>query len=160
MPPRRKKKGKSAAPPTLGNFRPRFYWQHVPGGGERAVRTEPRGRAADAQTKAAFYGAGDVLPTRSNMHNMQALLSELLDDLNLQEEEFAADILAKAWENAVGPFISGRAELVSVSHGVASIRTAYPTVRFELNRLKPQIIRALNAELGDKTVTSVQISHG
>lgn len=160
MPPRRKKKESDKKTPKLSDSRPRFYWDYVPGVGERAERSVSRAQGAVNQARADFYGVGDTLPSGSNMHSMQALLAELIDDLHLEEEEFAAEILARAWAKAVGPFISGRAELTSVSHGTACIRTAHPTVRFELNRLKPQIIRALNAELGDNTVTSVRISHG
>lgn len=104
---------------------------------------------------ADFFGAGPELESRSNMRSMDSLLAELMDALQL-EESLAPEILAAAWQKAAGAGLASLSELISVARSTASIRVGHPTVRYELTRLKPQIIRALNAELGAGSVRYVR----
>ncbi|MBR3945201.1 MAG: DUF721 domain-containing protein, partial [Akkermansia sp.] len=69
-------------------------------------------------------------------------------------------LLNAAWEKAVGSFLATQAQLISVDKKTAVVRTAHPAVRFELQRLRPQIIRALNVSLGEACVRTVRITHG
>ena len=47
--------------------------------------------------------------------------------------------------------------LLSVERGLARIRAAHPAARYELTRLKPRIIAALNRILGEGCVERVRI---
>lgn len=160
MPPRRKKK--DISPPVTGTPEgtgikrvPRFFMQRLSDGSERAVRFRSRKDGCRDQAMADFFGSGPELEARSNMRSMDSLLAELMDDLHL-EEALAPEILAAAWHKAAGPGLASLSELVSIARCSACIRVGHPTVRYELTRLKPQIIRALNAELGEGSVRYVR----
>lgn len=161
MPPRRKKKTESAvsvrdAQDTVPTRRvPRFYMQNFGDGGERAVRFRSRADGWRDQALADFFGAGPELDSRSNIRTMDSLLAELMDSMQL-EESLAPQILAAAWRKAAGAGLATLSELISVAKNTASIRVSHPTVRYELTRLKPQIIRALNTELGPGSVRYVR----
>ncbi len=94
------------------------------------------------------------------MRSMESLLAEVVEGLNIKEAELAPEVLAAAWHRAVGDSLATHTELMSVAGGRASIRTNHPLVRAELMRLKTQILRVLNAELGEGSVTQVRIVHG
>lgn len=87
---------------------------------------------------------------------MDAILGELLEELHLQEEDMLPEVLADLWRKAVGNALSSFSELVSVARQSASIRITHPAVRYELTRMKPQIIRALNKALGEGSVRTVR----
>ncbi len=167
MPTPRRKTGKAAKPgidpSTLNKGQrstPRFRMVRYPDGSERAVRCARRGEGARMQAMADWLGDGPALSSRANMRTMDSLLAEVVESLKLEEQTLAPEVLAAAWLRAVGPFLATQAELVSVAKGTARIRTGHPAVRFELERLKLQIIRVLNAELGEGSVRRVGVVHG
>ncbi len=140
--------------------KPRFRMVSYADGSERPVRCQRRSTGERNQALADWMGAAPGLSTAAHVRSMDSLLAEVLEGLKLEEESLAPELLAAAWHRAVGSFLSTQAELVSVAGGKAVIRTGHPTVHFELGRMKPQIIRVLNAELGEGSVKSVRITHG
>ena len=137
----------------------RFYMQKMPDGvGERAVRTCSTRTAAREQAIADYFGSGTVLSPSSNQRSMESLLGEILSDLDLQEENLAPELLVNAWQGAVGEALAAVSSLQNVAKGRARISVNHPTVRYEITRLKPQIIRALNRTLGAGSVRSIVIT--
>ncbi len=168
MPPRRKKKDAPAevaasalrtAPAPKREAR-RFRMVSYADGSLRPVRCVQRSADERAQAMADWMGAAPALSPAAHMRSMESLLSEVVEGLQLEEAELAPEVLAAAWQRAVGPSLATHTELLSVSGGRAGIRTNHPLVRAELMRLKPQILRVLNAELGEGSVRTVRIMHG
>lgn len=158
---RRKKESPDVphAPLPVSKPRKRFYMQKMPDGvGVRAVRTGNFRSGARAQAMADFYGSGTLLPTASNQCSMEVLLGELLSELDLQEEALAPELLSDAWRKAVGPALADVSTLAGVARGRARILVKHPTVRYEITRLTPHIIRALNQILGAGTVRSLVLA--
>ncbi len=145
----------AAAPPDN-----RFHYERFGDGSERPVRNMRRETREREQALSDFFGVGSVLSPRANIRTMDSILAEIAGQLNLMEADVAPELLAAAWQKAVGSFLSTQSELVSLARGTATIRTAHPAVRYELQRLKPQIVRVINSVLGDGSVRSVRIIHG
>ncbi len=146
-------------PPVVSKPRRRFYMQKMPDGvGERAVRVGSSRSGARAQALADFFGSGTVLRPESNQRSMESLLGELLTELDLQEDTLAPELLADAWRQAVGPALADVSVLAGVAKGRARILVKHPTVRYEITRMKPQIIRALNHALGAGCVRSLVLA--
>ncbi len=168
MPPRRKKKAAAdevsadalRSAPAPRRELPRFRMVSYADGSVRPVRCERRTAGERNQAIADWLGAAPELSPSAHVRSMESLLGEVLESLQLEETALAPEVLAAAWQRAVGSFLANQAELVSVAGGRASIRTNHPAVRFELGRLKPQILRVLNAELGEGSVKTVRIVHG
>lgn len=164
--PRRKRKttvvvpADAVAPLPAAESRPLYRNETFADGSVRPVRVESRHDAERAQALADFYGAAPGLPVRANLRDMNSILAELVTKLDIREADFAPELLNAAWEKAVGSFLATQAQLISVDKKTAVVRTAHPAVRFELQRLRPQIIRALNASLGEACVRTVRITHG
>ena len=160
MPP--PKKGKS--PQKKRTARPdapaRYSIQAYPDGSWRPERGELRETGERRQAVADLYGDTPLLSTGANMRDVSSILTELVSHLHIEEMEIAPHILAQAWQQAAGSFLSTQAELVSLSEGAAIIRTLHPAVRYELQRHRAALIHALNDILGEGCVQSVRIIHG
>lgn len=128
------------------------------GVGERAVRVQGTRQGCRDQALADYFCCGTELPVASNQRSMESLLGELLSELHFEEESLAPEMLASAWKNAVGGALAGVSSLQSVARGRARILVNHPTVRYEITRLKPQIIRALNRTLGEGCVKTLTIA--
>lgn len=136
----------------------RFVMQRMADGvSQRAVRYRSRRDGERDQAMADFFGAGPELPVTANIRTVESLLGEVLASMKLEEEEISAELLAEAWLKAVGPALSSLSQLVSVANRSACIRVAHPAARYELTRLRPRVIEALNRALGDGSVTKLKI---
>lgn len=158
--PRKKKETQEIllAPIPQSKPRKRFYMQKMPDGvGERAVRIDSFRSGARAQTMADFFGCSNVQRPDRNQRSMESLLGELLSEWNLEEDTMAPELLAEAWVKAVGPALADVSSLSGVARGYARITVKHPAVRYEITRLKTQIIRALNRTLGQGCVKQLQL---
>lgn len=161
LPGRHKKKSQPACVRSaLPKKRRRYKIVRFEDGSERAVRCQSLEHSCRQQACADFYGIAPGLSARANIRSMNSLLSEIVESWHLEDKKIAPEVLADAWRKAVGAFLAQQAELVSISQETARIRTSHPAVRFELTRLRPQIIHALNATLGEGCVLRIQIVHG
>lgn len=135
---------------------PRYRLVEMEDGSLRAERVRSSAQGARDQALADFYGAAPQLSVTANMRGMESLLGEVLEGLHLDQEAVAPEILAGVWKRAVGDSLATCTELQSVSRHTARVWVNHPIVRFELNRIKPKLIQALNAELGEDCVRSVK----
>ena len=148
------------AVPSAPPLRPLYRRELFADGSLRAVRIVRREERERGQAMADFFGADPALSLRAHVSSMDSLLAEVVERLNLQQADFAPEILAAAWEKAVGSFLATQAELQSVAGQTARVSTAHPAVLYELRRLKAPIIRALNEALGEGSVKKLTIVHG
>lgn len=137
-----------------------YHEEFFPDGSLRPVRNVNRREREQGQALSDFFGVQPQLSPAANVRSMESVLASLISKMDISVAEHAPEVLADAWLHAVGPFLSTRAELLSIARKQARIRTSHPAVRYELMRQKSGIIRALNATLGEGCVTSVQIVHG
>ncbi|MBQ2380067.1 MAG: DUF721 domain-containing protein [Akkermansia sp.] len=151
-----------APPPVQKRREPAglYHEEMFSDGSVRPVRNTTRSERESGQAMADFFGVQPQLNPATNVRSMESVLASLVSKMDISLAEHAPEVLADAWARAVGPFLATKAELLSIARGQARIRTSHPAVRFELTRQKAQIIRALNAALGDGSVKTVQIVHG
>ena len=161
MPPRRRRKpapvSEPPAAPAQRREQPRFFMLRGKDGAERAERSRTRAEGERDQAMADFFGVGAALSPSANIRSMDSLLGEVLESLHLEEDSTAPEILAEAWLKAVGPALASLSELVSLAQQTATIRVHHAAARYELTRLKPQMLKVLNATLGDGSVSRVRL---
>lgn len=162
MTPRRKKKTETPELHRPGLAAPRtprrFVMQRMADGvSERAERCRSRREGERDQALADFFGEGPELPIAANMRTAESLLGEVLASMNLEEETLSAELLAEAWQKAVGPALASLSQLVTVANKSACIRVAHPAARYELTRLRPRVLAALNTALGEGSVKYLRI---
>lgn len=160
-PGRRKKT--SPLPPAPPTAKPKARWHfvtHADGVSQVAVRTISRHTREREQALADLRGGRPMLSTGERLLPISSILAEVLSELKVEEAELAPELLAAAWEKAVGGFLATQAQLTSLSDGVAGVRTTHPAVRFELQRNCKLIITKLNSALGEGSVRRLRIHHG
>lgn len=136
----------------------RYVMQRMADGvSERAVRWRSRREGERDQSLADFFGVGPELSASANMRTAESLLGEVLTSMQLEEADLSADLLAEAWQKAVGSALASLSQLVSVADKRACIRVAHPAARYELTRLRPRVIAALNTALGEGSVKTLRI---
>lgn len=138
----------------------RFHRERFGDGSERAVRNMQREERERGQALSDFFGCPPVLSPQANVRTMDSILAEIAGQLKLSEANVAPELLSEAWQKAVGTFLASQSELVSLVRGTATIRVLHPAVRYELQRLKPQIVRVANGVLGEGSVRTVRLIHG
>lgn len=152
------------APPAVPTVRREptglYHEETFADGSVRPVRNSTRAERESGQALADFFGVEPELNPASNTRTMESVLASLVSKMDISMAEHAPEVLAEAWQRAVGPFLATKAELLSIARKQARIRTSHPAVRFELMRQKASIIRALNKTLGEGSVTAVRIVHG
>ena len=161
----RKKKTSNAAPaaaPPLPASARKPRWRmvaHADGVSQVPERILPRRRREREQAVADLYGNAPLPSTGERLLPVSSVLAELLSQLELKQADYAPELLANAWLQAAGEFLASQARLVSLADGVAGIITSHPAVRFEIQRYKKHIIRALNAALGEGSVERISVHH-
>jgi len=73
----------------------------------------------------------------------------------LDEDEVRA-----AWKELAGDFIARHAEPVSVKGGNLVLRVTQPTMRFQLEQMKPMLLARIRTRLGEDRIRSVKFTLG
>ena len=73
----------------------------------------------------------------------------------IQEQE-----LKSAWKELAGDFIARHTEPASVKNGLLVLKVTQPSMRFQLEQLKPMLLGHLRERLGEARITSVRFTLG
>ena len=139
---------------------PRYCEMRAEDGSVRPARYMGRKEREHGQMMSDFYGILPAMSTDANVRSIESVLVSLVERLGVSAAEFAPEVLADAWRKAAGDFLANRAELLTIADNKARIRTSHPAVRYELMQRKSQIIKKLNAVLGEGCVKGVHVVHG
>ena len=140
--------------------RARFRKVFYPDGSCRAVRCQSRAQGDRSQAYADFFGLAPALPSGRNMRSIESLVSEIGATLNLEEQGIEPELLNDAWQALMGDYLAMQSQLISIAKDCATIRCLHPAVRFELEKRKGSIIRALNSRFGEASVRRVRFQLG
>ena len=88
-----------------------------------------------------------------------ALLGKTMAALGLGERVREGEVMA-AWKGIVGDFNAMHSMPDRLREGVLYVRVLQPTVRFELERLRPQVVAKLKERFGVRTVREVRFVLG
>ncbi len=153
---------KKDAPSKRTGIKPRVRFCMVSSHGDfaHAERILPHREQLQAQAHNDWYGVLPELNDRANICSMDALLSDFLNSLPTAQEKTTPNMLKEGWKRTVGDFIASHSELISLSGGNAVVCTAQPSIRYELERMKKQLIGALQKEFGSTAVTHITVRLG
>ena len=76
------------------------------------------------------------------------------------EDGLHEDQVRGAWKELAGDFISRHAEPISVKDGHLVLRVTQPMVRFQLEQMKPALLKNIRAHLGENLIKSVKFTLG
>ncbi|MEO6512912.1 MAG: DciA family protein [Nocardioides sp.] len=116
----------------------------------RRGRSAPDRRTGPAKASGAF-------PDERDPQLLDVTVNRLVDDHGWDVDLRVAGVFAR-WAELVGEEVAAHVTPESFSDGVLGVRTDSTAWAAQLKYLAPQLVKRLNAELGDGTVTLVEIA--
>ncbi len=121
----------------------------------RKPRSTLRSRAL-----AEWRGYGEPRPVvDGHFQALGPLIAKTMQTLGLGERMKETDVL-QAWKEIVGPFFAAHSLPSQLREGVLIVRVLQPTVHFEMDRSKAQIIEKLKARFGARVVRELRFRLG
>ena len=108
---------------------------------------------------AEWRGYREPRPILDRVQPVGALLAKTMQALGLGDRVRESEVLA-AWKDIVGDFIAANSMPDRLREGVLYVRVLQPTIRFELERLRPQMLAKLKERFGTRTVREVRFALG
>lgn len=102
------------------------------------------------------------LPTneKQGIQSVADVLVQLIPKLNLKTSSLQPEELSEGWKRAAGDFISHNAQLVKLEKGAATIKVLQPTLRYQLNQMKPALLEKLQAEFPSIKINTIHFIYG
>lgn len=116
-------------------------------------------KTAASRAIAEWRGYREPRAVLDRVQPVGALLVKTMAALGLGERVRESEVLA-AWKTIVGDFIALNSMPDRLREGVLYIRVLQPTIRFELERLRPQMTAKLKERFGVRTVREVRFMLG
>lgn len=105
-----------------------------------------------------WRGCDEPANLTEGVHDAADFLEEILQsagaDTGIREER-----LREMWKEIAGDFISMHTELVSIRHAELLLRVSQPALRFQLERMKPELLSRIRENLGE-SIKSIRFTHG
>jgi predicted nucleic acid-binding Zn ribbon protein len=76
------------------------------------------------------------------------------------EDGLHEDEVKAAWKDLAGDFIARHTEPVSVKSGHLVLRVTQPTLRFQLEQMKPLLFSRIRSQLGGNRIKSIKFTLG
>lgn len=111
-----------------------------------------------ARVIAEWRGLAEPPPSRDTARPIGDPLARVMSALGLGDR-MREDEIKNAWREVVGDFLANHSSPDALRTGTLIVRVLQPTLRYELERVKPQIVQKLRTRFG-KTVREVRFRLG
>ena len=116
-------------------------------------------RTLGSRALAEWRGYREPRPVLDRVQPVGALLSKTMAALGLDERVREGEVLA-AWKEIVGDFLAANSMPDRLRDGVLHVRVLQPAIRYELERLRPQVVGKLRERFGQRTVREARFMLG
>lgn len=76
------------------------------------------------------------------------------------EDGLHEDQVRETWKDLAGEFIARHTEPLSVKGGVMILRVTQPALRFQLEQMKPMLLKRIRNQLGEDRIKSIKFQLG
>ncbi len=76
------------------------------------------------------------------------------------EDGLHEDEVRATWKELAGDFIAAHTEPISVKGGNLVLRVTQPALRFQLEQMKPMLLKRIRTQLGENKVKSIKFQLG
>lgn len=76
------------------------------------------------------------------------------------EDGLHEDQVRETWKDLAGEFIARHTEPLSVKGGVLILRVTQPALRFQLEQMKPMLLKRIRNQLGEDRIKSIKFQLG
>lgn len=116
-------------------------------------------RTLSGRVLAEWRGYREPRGVMDRVQPVSSLIGKTMQALGLGDRVREGEILG-AWKEVVGDFIASHSLPDRLRDGVLYVRVLQPTIRFELERLRPQMVAKLKEKFGARSVREVRLMLG
>ncbi len=124
----------------------------------KSGRKGPHRSSITARILREWRGCDEPLDLKKGLHHPSEFLEEILESAGV-ESGIKEEKLRTTWAQVAGEFIASHTEPVSIRNGELLLRVSQPALRFQLERMKPDLLHRVRQALGD-SIRNIRFSHG
>ncbi len=106
-----------------------------------------------------WRGAEEPDDLNAGIHLAQNFVAAILRAAGA-EDGLHEDQVRATWKDLAGDFISRHTEPISVKGGHLVLRVTQPALRFQLEQMKPMLLKRIRDQLGEQRIKSIKFQLG
>lgn len=106
-----------------------------------------------------WRGYDEALDLNEGVHTPTEFIQSILEQAGAAEG-LHEDQIRSSWKQVAGDFIAAHTDPASVKHGELVLRVSQPALRFQLERMKPELLNRIRSHFDNNTITSIRFTHG
>ncbi len=106
-----------------------------------------------------WRGVEEPADLNAGIHLAKNFISAILRAAGA-EDGLHEDQVRATWKELAGDFIARHTEPISVKGGNLVLRVTQPTLRFQLEQMKPMLLTRIRTQLGEDRIKSIKFQLG
>jgi predicted nucleic acid-binding Zn ribbon protein len=106
-----------------------------------------------------WRGAEEPADLNAGIHLADKFIAAILRSAGA-EDGLHEDQVRATWKELAGDFIAAHTEPISVKGGNLVLRVTQPALRFQLEQMKPMLLKRIRTQLGENKVKSIKFQLG
>jgi predicted nucleic acid-binding Zn ribbon protein len=106
-----------------------------------------------------WRGAEEPADLNAGVHLAEKFITAILRAAGA-EDGLHEDQVRATWKELAGDFIASHTEPISVKAGNLVLRVTQPALRFQLEQMKPMLLKRIRIQLGEDKVKSIKFTLG
>ena len=128
-------------------------------GSFRRPKKRPKISGTSTRVLREWRGYDEALDLNEGVHSPQEFIHSILEQAGAAEG-VQEDQLRSVWKQLAGDFIAAYTDPVSIKHRELVLRVSQPALRFQLERMKPELLARIHNHFGNDTIRSIRFTHG
>lgn len=122
-------------------------------------RKPPRPGRIREEILQEWRGAEEPADLNAGIHLAEKFIVAILRAAGA-EDGLHEDQVRATWKELAGDFIASHTEPISVKSGNLVLRVTQPALRFQLEQMKPMLLKRIRIQLGEDKVKSIKFTLG
>ncbi len=123
------------------------------------MKKRPRPSILREEILREWRGAAEPDDLNAGIHRADQFVAAILRAAGA-EDGLNEDQVRAAWKELAGDFIARHTEPLSVKDGNLILRVTQPTLRFQLEQMKPMLLTRIRQQLGEGRVKTIKFQLG
>jgi predicted nucleic acid-binding Zn ribbon protein len=123
------------------------------------MKKPPRASRIREEILREWRGADEPGDLGANIHRAEKFVAAILRAAGA-EDGLNEDMVRATWKELAGDFIGRHSEPVSVKAGNLVLRVTQPALRFQLEQMKPMLLKRIREQLGAGKVKTIRFALG
>lgn len=123
------------------------------------MKKPPLARRIREEILLEWRGIEEPVDLNAGIHLAEKFVTAILRAAGA-EDGLHEDQVRETWKDLAGEFIARHTEPLSVKGGVLILRVTQPALRFQLEQMKPMLLKRIRNQLGEDRIKSIKFQLG